>query len=181
MQHNKNKKITVISFASLFAAMTAVFIYLIHIPYGTTGYIHFGDAVIFLCASLVPAPYSVLAAAVGAGLADFLSGFPLYIIPTIAVKALMALTFSSKTKKLISKRNLVACAVSILISLALYGLTEFLFGIYIYSMPPAGAVTVAASTLLQNSIQGAVSIVIYLAAGAALDKFNVKSRFVGLN
>ena len=88
------KTITRISFAAMFAALTALFITLIHIPYGETGYIHLGDAVILLCAAVLPAPYAIPAAAVGGGLADLFSGFPLYIIPTVIIKSLMALTLS---------------------------------------------------------------------------------------
>ena len=177
MKRSQRKTTAVISFASLFAAMTTIFIYLIHIPYGTTGYIHFGDAIIYLCASFVPTPYAVLSAVIGAGLADFISGYPIYIIPTMIIKALIALTFTSKGKKFISKRNVIATVISFVISVGLYALTEFFFGIFVYSTPAAGSVALAASTVLQNSIQAVASAAIYLPVSAVLDRFNIKSRF----
>ena len=61
--------------AAMFAAMiTLTTAYLFHIPIGANGgYIHFGDAFIYLAASLLPMPYACAAAAIGGGLADFLS------------------------------------------------------------------------------------------------------------
>ena len=55
-------------------------------PYG--GYIHFGDAIIYLTATLLPAPYAIAAAAIGGGLADLLTA-PMWILPTIIIKMLI--------------------------------------------------------------------------------------------
>ena len=46
--------------AGLFAAMIAVMTaYICHIPYGANGgYIHFGDALIYLAAVFLPRPYA---------------------------------------------------------------------------------------------------------------------------
>lgn len=52
-------------FAAAIAVMTA---YLLHIPI-PGGYVHIGDSLIYLAASLLPLPYAVAAAAIGAGLA----------------------------------------------------------------------------------------------------------------
>ena len=51
-------------FAAAIAVMTA---YLLHIPIPTGGYIHVGDALIYLAACLLPTPHAVGAAMVGAG------------------------------------------------------------------------------------------------------------------
>lgn len=51
--------------AALFAAViTLTTAYLLHIPV-PTGYVHLGDAFVYLAASLLPAPYAVAAAAIG--------------------------------------------------------------------------------------------------------------------
>ena len=65
--------------SAMFAAMiTLTTAYLFHIPVGVNGgYIHFGDAFIYLAAGLLPMPYACAAAAIGGGLADFVSGVPL--------------------------------------------------------------------------------------------------------
>ena len=57
-------------FAALITVMTA---YVCHIPVGTNGgYVHFGDALIYLAAVLLPRPYALAAAAIGGGMADLL-------------------------------------------------------------------------------------------------------------
>ena len=51
--------------AALFAAViTLTTAYLLHIPV-PTGYVHLGDAFVYLAAPLLPAPYAVAAAANG--------------------------------------------------------------------------------------------------------------------
>ena len=52
--------------AGLFAAMiTIMTAYIFHVPYGANGgYIHFGDALIYLGAVFLPRPYALAAAAV---------------------------------------------------------------------------------------------------------------------
>ena len=64
---NQKQSIKNLTFAALFAALIAVFTaYLFHIPIkigANTAYLHFGDAFIFIAASLLPTPYAVSAAA----------------------------------------------------------------------------------------------------------------------
>ena len=76
--------------AALFAAAIAVMTaYMFHIPIPTGGYIHLGDALIYLAACLLPAPYAAAAAAAGAGLADLLTA-PMWVLPTLIIKPLVA-------------------------------------------------------------------------------------------
>ena len=50
---------------ALFAgAITMMTAYMLHIPLPTGGYIHLGDAMIYLAACLLPVPYAAAAAAV---------------------------------------------------------------------------------------------------------------------
>ena len=79
--------VTAALFAAAIAVMTA---YMLHIPIPTGGYIHIGDALIYLAACLLPLPYAVGAAAVGAGLADLLTA-PMWVVPTLIIKAIVVL------------------------------------------------------------------------------------------
>lgn len=59
----ESKKLRLLCLAALFAGAIAVTTaYLLHIPIPTGGYIHLGDALIYLAACLLPAPYAVGAA-----------------------------------------------------------------------------------------------------------------------
>ena len=84
--------------AALFAAaITVMTAYMLHIPLPTGGYIHLGDALIYLAACLLPTPYAAAAAAAGAGLADLLTA-PMWVLPTLLIKALIVLPFTSRSR-----------------------------------------------------------------------------------
>lgn len=69
-----NKTVKKISFTALFAAM--VFgLTMLHIPIGAGGYIHVGDAMIYL-SGLLLGPWAFLAASIGAAFSDLASGLP---------------------------------------------------------------------------------------------------------
>ena len=97
--HEKMKNLTL---SAMFAAVIMLMIlYLFHIPVGSSGgYVHFGDAFIYLAACFLPMPYACGAAAIGAGLADVLSGSAIWAIPTMMIKPLTALWFTNKQEKL---------------------------------------------------------------------------------
>lgn len=76
----------------LTAAMTAfvfltTFVPRIPIP---LGYAHLGDAAIFLMVLFLPQRPAFVAACLGSALADLLGGFPLWILPTLLIKFIMA-------------------------------------------------------------------------------------------
>ena len=87
-----NRPAALITVTGLFAAMIALMTaYIFHIPYGANGgYIHFGDALIYIAAVLLPRPYALAAAAIGGGLADLMTA-PMWAPATILIKMLITL------------------------------------------------------------------------------------------
>ncbi|MBQ7849535.1 MAG: ECF transporter S component [Clostridia bacterium] len=82
------KKLTM---AGVMAALVFVMTYVPKVPVPMTGgYVHLGDGAIFLSALLL-GPLGVPAAAIGSGLSDILGGSMVYVLPTMAIKALVAL------------------------------------------------------------------------------------------
>ena len=76
----------------LTALMTAIVFlatFVPHIPI-PLGYAHLGDAAIFLFTLLAPRRSALFAACFGSALADFMSGFALWIVPTLVIKFVMA-------------------------------------------------------------------------------------------
>ena len=74
--------------AALFAALTCVATYFIHIPVPMlNGYANLGDAVILLSAFLFPSMPTLIASGVGAAVADAISGYGIYIPATFLIKA----------------------------------------------------------------------------------------------
>jgi uncharacterized membrane protein len=63
------------------------------------GYIHLGDSMIYLTACVLPFPYCIVAGALGGALADIISGFAIWSIPTAVIKFLNALPFVFFCKK----------------------------------------------------------------------------------
>lgn len=154
-------------FAAAIAAMTA---YLLHIPIPTGGYIHLGDSLIYLAACLLPFPYAVAASAVGAGLADLLTA-PMWVIPTLIIKALTVLPFTNRKEKIFCLRNCIAIFVSGLISSVSYGLAAYIL------LGDANAfLPQFLGTLVQAAGSGAIFVVIAL----TLDNAKVKAHLAAV-
>lgn len=165
-----------ITMTALFAAMTTVCIQVLHIPTGSNGYIHIADGVIYLAAAILPLPYAMLAGSVGGGLADFLAGYPSYIIPTMIIKALIVLPFSSKSDKMLTKRNCIATVPALVITVGLYAVAGFILDMLAGAEAHAALVG-ALSGMLTNVVQGVASAALFFAVGAGLDKLRFKDKF----
>lgn len=167
-ESGKEKKTVLMAAAGLFAAMIAVMTaYICHIPYGANGgYIHFGDALIYLAAVFLPKPYALAAASIGGGVADLLAA-PMWAPATVIIKMLIVLPFTGKQEKILTPRNWAAPFISAVISGTGYYLAEgILFGSFI----------APAASLLGSFIQSGGSAVFFFALGAAFDRARVKGR-----
>ena len=165
----RKKSVRNLVMAALFAALIAVFTaWLFHIPIkigANTAYLHFGDAFIFLAASLLPAPYACAAAAIGGGLADLLCGSAIWAPFTVVIKALIALCFSSRSDRLLTRRNLLAALPALVITVGGYYLAEaILYGTWVAPV----------LSIWGNVVQIVGSAVIYVLVALALQKAGVK-------
>lgn len=154
--------------AALFAAMICVVTaYIFHVPICLNGrYIHFGDVFVFLAAAILPRHYALAAAVVGSCLADLLT-VPIWAIPTLVVKVLIVLPFSSRGETLLTRRNLLASLLSAPISCALYYLAEALmFGNWI-----APALDIPLGLIQYLGCPAA-----FILAALALDRAHIKKR-----
>ena len=157
--------------AALFAALILLTtMFLFHIPVGQ-GYIHLGDLFVYLSACFLPTPYAVLAAAVGAGLADALSGYFAWVVPTVIIKSVSTLAFA-KTGKLFCKRNILAVLLGGVICVVGYYFAEVvLYGNWV--TPFVG--------VPMNAIQTAASGIGFLAIGYAMDRLKLRDRIERLH
>ena len=146
--------------------MTVIFTaYIFHIPVGVNGgYVHFGDSVIYLAAALLPTPYAFVVGALGGGIADLLTA-PMWMLPTIIIKMLIVLPFSSKGRSLLSKRNMAAPIISFFISAT---------GYYIAEMILFGTKTAIISAFSGSLVQSGGSALFFYIAAAAFDAASVK-------
>ncbi|MBP0966456.1 MAG: ECF transporter S component [Oscillospiraceae bacterium] len=152
MENRKeHEKLRYLVRAGMFAALTALLTAALHIPVGS-GYIHCGDAVIYLAAVSLPAPYAIGASAIGGMFADVLSGYPAYALPTFLIKGLLALAFA-KCSGSSGGRQFLAAAVCGIISVIGYWVTAvILYG---------GWAAQFAATVPGNLIQAAASGIVY--------------------
>ncbi len=181
----KNKKLLrQVILASLLAAMTAVLTYYIKIP-TQNGYLHIGDSIIYIAACLLPAPLAMLCGALGGAFADLLGGYTMYTVPSLIIKALLTLSFESKAKKIITKRNAFAPAIGAVITAAGYYLAE----VFIISLSSSTGFTQFKGVLLSpvpwsaslytlpgNLVQAAAGAAVFFILGTALDKAKLKQR-----
>lgn len=87
----KNRDFTAkdIVLTALMTALVFLATFVPHIPI-PLGYAHLGDAAIFLFALLGTRRAALSSACFGSALADFMSGFALWIVPTLVIKFVMA-------------------------------------------------------------------------------------------
>lgn len=121
MKNDKNlQNIKKLAFGALFAALIFSGTYFIKLPMPfSEGYIHAGDGFVFLAAALLPAPYAMGAAAIGAGLSDLIGGYPLWIPATVGVRVLAVLLFSHRGN-VFCARNFAALGGAAAINVAGY-------------------------------------------------------------
>lgn len=164
----RNKKILNMVMTGLFAAMICVTTaYIMHIP-TPNGYIHLGDAIIYTAACLLPMPYGIAAAGIGGAMADFISGYPIYIIPTLIIKSLNAACFYAvgKHSKMFCAKTVTASVISCLVTIAGY----YIAAVILYGNPTAQIV----NTIPSNAVQGIASGAIFCAGAYAADKTKIK-------
>ena len=148
------------------AAITIMTAYMLHIPIPTGGYIHLGDALIYLAACLLPAPFAAAAAAIGAGLADLLTA-PVWVLPTLMIKAVIVLFFTSKGERLLCRRNIAAVVLAGLFSPAAYALA---------GCAMAGTMAAFVPQFLGTLVQGVGSGALFIVIAPALDGVKLKVR-----
>ena len=150
-------------FAALICITTA---YIFHIPVGTNGgYVHVGDALSYLAAAFLPAPYAMAAAALGGAMADLMTA-PVWTIATLIIKMLISIPFTSKKEKIINVQNVISIFIASIISMVGYYFAEvILFGSWVAFLP----------SISGSIVQSGGSGILFLALGHALDKMRFKS------
>ena len=166
---NTNPRLRRMVTAALFAAaITVVTAFFLHIPIpGSSGYVHLGDTLIYLVACMLPAPYAIFAASVGAGLADLLTA-PAWVLPTLIIKAIVALQFTCKCDHLLTRRNSIAVFTTMLVSPTLYSLAYCIMTGTMAAFIPQFAGTI---------VQAIGSAVVFFPLAFMLDRLQFKTRF----
>ena len=163
-------------FTGLLAAMmfftTA---YILHIPIVGGGYVHLGDAVLYMAAALLPTPYAMAVGVIGGGLADVLTGAAMWAPATIIIKAVMVFAFTAKKERLLCRRNLLAPLFAGVIGVVGYYVAEMVL-LCLSGTSIAVAATGAVAAIPFNVGQELAAGAAFILLAAALDRLEIKSR-----
>ncbi len=161
-----------ITYTAIFTAIIIIATVVLKFSTGMgEGYIHLGDSVIYLAACLLPLPYCLIAGALGGALADIISGFAIWSIPTMIIKMLNVLPFAIVCRKY--KLNKILCKQTVFITILSGCIT---IGGYFIAECILYSVASATLSLLGNTIQAVASGIIFIIMAVALDKMNFKRR-----
>lgn len=143
---------------AMMMALCCVLTVFVQIPMGN-GYVNFGDAVIFLAASLLGPVAGAIVGGIGSALADIFSGYVVYAAFTLVVKAAEGFVCGWAYKRLFHTqkwvvRRILSMVLGSLCVIAGYFFTDFiLYGI------AAGCLSLL-SSLIQVSVSMAIAFVV---------------------
>ena len=164
----KKNQVKLKCISGIFTALVFVVTAYLHIP-TYNGYVHVGDGFILLAACCLPTPYAVFVGAVGAMLADLLTGFAVWAPGSMVIKALIAMLFTCKEKQIISPKNVWRMIPAAAVSIA---------GYYLYEVLITGSFAAPLSGIPGSMIQAAASSIVFVAMGLAMDRLNIKETMM---
>lgn len=163
-----------LAITAMFAALITVTTAFIKIP-APLGYAHAGDSVLYLAACVLPAPFSFAAASIGGALADLMSGYAVWALPTAIIKALNVLPFFI-VRLILSKKNKNDKILRLSVIPALVLTTAVTIGGYFVANCLIYDFSAAVAEVTFNLVQSAVGAVLFAAMATALDAVKFKQR-----
>ena len=162
----KDQKIKYMCITGIMTALVFVLTAYLHIPVHT-GYTHIGDGFIYLAACILPLPYGLFVGAVGALLADCLTGYALWAPASVVIKGLTVLFFVRNRKKLLNLRNIVALVPAGTLCVG---------GYYLYEALITGNFAAPLAGILGNVTQWLFSTLLFVLVALAFDRFDLKNK-----
>lgn len=162
----KTQKIVI---AAMLVALTCIATMIIKIPSPLKGYLNLGDCVVLLSGWLMSPLYGFLAAGLGSGLADLISGYGVYVPATFAIKGAMAIAACFGFRFLQNKiTNISARIASGIIAELIMIFGYYVFEGFLYGFE-ASLVNIPA-----NAVQGVAGLII----GTILIKIFENSKII---
>ncbi|MDO4174493.1 MAG: ECF transporter S component [Eubacteriales bacterium] len=152
------------------AALVCIMTMVIQIPI-PLGYAHLGDAFILLTVLFVGKRSGFWAGGIGSALADLLTGYAYWAIPTFIIKSLMALLAGKiaygkdETCTLFSVRTGIACVLSMVWMVAGYTVA----GMFLY-----GSVAAGLSSAPGLAVKAVLNLVVCYGVGALFEKAKIR-------
>lgn len=157
---------------ALFIAIVFLGVFIIKFP-GPFGYAHIGDSMIFLAVLMLGGKRGAVSGGLGAALADIVSGYTIWAVPTLICKALMALVMGAMVKH--HAFGLKGRALWILSAVA-GGLTQGIaYVLFWFALFGKAAAIAAVPGLIFQTVSG---IIIAFVISEALQKTSLKKHFI---
>lgn len=157
---------------ALFIAVVFLGVFIIKFP-GPFGYAHIGDSMIFLSVLMLGGKRGAAAGGLGAAIADIVSGYTIWAVPTFICKALMALLMGIMIKhRAFGLKGRSLWIVSAAVSGIAQGICYVLFWLLLFGRAAAIA---AVPGLIFQTVSG---IIIALAISEALQKTSLRRHFI---
>ena len=169
---NRTERIKDLCETALFVAIVFIGVFIIKFP-GPFGYAHIGDSMIFLSVLMLGGKRGAVAGGVGAALADIVSGYAVWAVPTLICKAAMALVMGALIKHHVFGLKGRVCWI---VAAVAGGVTQGIgYIIFWYFMFGKAAAIAAISGLAFQMVAG---IIIAFVIAEALQKTSLKKYFI---
>ncbi len=167
----KHSHILKLVYSSLFATLVFVGTQFIKIPL-LFGYFNLGDPFVLLSGYFIGGAYGIVAAAIGSGLADLLSGYAIYAPATLIIKPTMALiVFAFCYRKQISaQKTHLRFIISTVIAEIFMVVGYYLYESVLYGF--SGAIV----SVPGNILQGIAAVVISTITVLLFDKTKINMK-----
>ena len=154
-------------YSGIFAALVFVCTAFVQIP-SHAGYVHVGDAFIYLAACLLPWPYAAAVGVIGSTLADVLTGFAIWAPASLVIKGLSVFAFGRRGK-IASLRNLLALIPAWILCIG---------GYYAYEALITQNAVAPLAGMVGSCAQCLISSIVFFLLGYLLDKLNIRRIFL---
>lgn len=176
---NHKERTSSVVMTALMIAIITVSIMFIKVPIlFTQGYVHLGDAMIFMAVLVLGWKNGAIAAAIGGALGDILGGFPIWAPWTFGIKGIMAIVMGLLISYAVKKKWITIGGIPLgaIIGMVLAGIVD-VAGYYFAEGIMYGNWAAALLGIPWNIGQFAVGLVIAWVLTAALMKTSAKKFF----
>lgn len=169
--HSNQSSTRFLCMTGVMAALVCVMTMVVQIPI-PLGYAHLGDAFILLTVLFAGKRSGIWAGGIGSALADLLTGYAYWVIPTFLIKALMAWIVGriayrkDDTCTLFSVRALLACAIGMVWMVVGYTVA----GAFLYGGLAAGLASTPGL-----AVKGVLNLAVCYGVGALFEKAKIRS------
>lgn len=168
MNKMRTNKTLTLCITAMFMALVCLATMMVQIPI-PLGYAHLGNSVILIAVFYFNTKYGILAGSIGSALADFLTGYNQWIIPTLIIKTACAFTAAIIGKKdnkfkLLSPRTLFAVIVGMAVMVIGYTLSGAILN---------GGIVAGLTSMPGLALEGVVNIFAFFSLGMALNKIKL--------